>query len=149
MYRQTWVFIIKKETVILRWDIKFIKRCLERRWYQKVFFQREKPLNNLKLKQIKIKQMRSHKTAKLNHSDLKYLRTSGLKSIESSGGRRMNKTQTPSSRSQFSWKIRKQWQYNVKNDTTRYAYKSCSENVQKGASHCLKWFNWGFISGNN
>lgn len=82
--------------------------------------------------------MRSHKPAKLNHSDLKYLSTSGLKSTESFGGRRMNKTQTPSSRSRFSWKLCKQWQYNMKSDTTRYAYKSCSENVQKGAPHCLK-----------
>lgn len=70
-----------------------------------VFSKEKNLLNYLKLKQIKIKQMRSHKPAKLNHSDLKCLSTSGLKSIESSGGRRMNKTQIPSSKSQFSWKI--------------------------------------------
>lgn len=69
MNRQYTVFIIKRRNSHFNVrESKFIKGCLERSWYQKVFFQREKVLNYLKLKKIKIKQMRSDKPARHNHS---------------------------------------------------------------------------------
>lgn len=47
---------------------KFIKRCLESRWYLIAFFQREKALELLKIQKqtIKIKQI-SYKQARHNH----------------------------------------------------------------------------------
>lgn len=81
---------------------KFIKRCLESRWYLIAFFQREKALELLKIQKqkIKIKQV-INKPDIIIYSDRKHLSASGLNPTESSRGRRMNKTQT------LSW--RKSW----------------------------------------
>lgn len=118
-----------------------------------VFFQREEAL---KLFKTKKNQNKNNKSEVINHPniiihwDLRHQSTSGLNAIESSGGRRMNMTQTLSLRSSwFSWKICLQ---TIQNNAKMY-YKQyyvrviLAENIKVALRMCRKksltvWNEW-------